>query len=204
MTDRRSKITERRRDETDQFSFDACIFKLLAIPGIGPEEACAAVDALKCPEHRIFFMRMPPNFVEYWLNLRLKEFCRQAPPSSPLNSCGNLLTIARASLEGKPDLSRNSSLGMSFSSTLQERRWVCLGIWEIPEHLEEVESGAEPASDGGGEEPWPAVDHSAEVTAGDSGLPKEKGDGVGDIRRRGCKDLRAHAGDSADFRRAKA
>ncbi|KAJ0985418.1 hypothetical protein J5N97_003774 [Dioscorea zingiberensis] len=83
MTDRRSKITERRRDETDQFSFDACMLKLFAIPGIGPEEACAAVEALKCLEQRIFFIRMPMDFVEYWLNLQVKEFRRRAPPSSP-------------------------------------------------------------------------------------------------------------------------
>ncbi|KAJ0968270.1 hypothetical protein J5N97_025187 [Dioscorea zingiberensis] len=77
MTDRRSKITERRRDDTDKYSFDACMDKLLSMPGVGGEEACAAVDALKCPENRIFFMKMRPNIVEYWLNLRLKEFRRQ-------------------------------------------------------------------------------------------------------------------------------
>jgi len=64
--------------------------------------------------------------------------------------------------------------------------------------LEEVEGGAEAGLDVAGEEPWAAVDDTAEVGAIDAGLAEEEGEDRDEGRDLGGEDLGAHCDHTAD------
>ncbi|KAJ0988623.1 hypothetical protein J5N97_006979 [Dioscorea zingiberensis] len=77
LSDRRSRIVEQIKDEDDRFSYDICMEKLSSLPDVSDEEICVGAEALKSYENRIFFMKMRPSVIEFWLGVRVKEFRRQ-------------------------------------------------------------------------------------------------------------------------------